>query len=76
MKKMNDHDRLHHYVERFFAAHAQEEWPTVRHVARAFGWTHRQIEDAIDGDPDGRMFTSSYFVKPDPPFGEHFIETC
>jgi hypothetical protein len=74
--KLNDHDRLARYVERFFLAHKKTKWPTVRRIAKSFGWKHDRIRDAVDGDPDSRMFTSSYNMSPEPPFGKHFVETC
>lgn len=72
--KVTDHDRLFRYVERFFMAHARTEWPTVRRVTRSLGWSQARVQDAIDGDPDGRTSTSSYFCAPEQPFGEHFVE--
>ncbi len=72
---LNDHDRLFGYVERFFARTKHTEWPTVRQVARALGWRQRRVEEACDGDPDGRLFTSSYFAWSEPPLGEHFVES-
>ncbi len=72
---MKDAERLYAYVESYFARHQQTEWPTVRRIAKSLGWTQMRVQEAIDGDPDGRCFTSSYFVAPDPPFGEHFVES-
>lgn len=71
----NDHDRLFRYVEGFFARRERTAFPTIRQAAKSLGWTHERLEGAIEGDPEGRLFTSSYFAFSDPPFGEHFIES-
>jgi hypothetical protein len=50
-------------------------WPTVRQAARSLGWTQQRIEDACDGDPDYLLSLSSYLTVPEPPLGDHFIES-
>jgi hypothetical protein len=70
---MLDHEYVWRYVERFFAAHSRTEWPTVRRVARSLRWTQQRVSDAVDGDPDGRTFLSSY--QGEYPLGEHFVES-
>jgi hypothetical protein len=72
---MSDHDRVFRYVERFFARTGKTQWPTVRQITRAFGWSQARLQDAIDGDPQERLFTSSYFATPEPPLAEHFVES-
>lgn len=72
---MNDHDRLHLYVERRFARSGRMSWPTVRQAAHALRWTHVRVQDACEGDPGGRLFTTSYHAALDPPIGEHFVES-
>lgn len=74
-RKEYDHVRLFRYVERFFARAQQTEWPTVQHAARSLGWTQARVEQAIEGDPDQRLFLSSYFTRPEPKLGEHFVES-
>lgn len=59
-RKPNDHDRLFAYVEAVFKCSKNTEWPTVRQVARAFKWMHTEVENAVEGDPDCRMFLSGY----------------
>ncbi len=56
---MKDSARLLAYVERFFARAKQTAFPTVRRAARSLGWTQRRVEEAIDGDPEGQLFTTS-----------------
>jgi hypothetical protein len=75
VSKCSDQDRLFRYVERFFERAKKTEWPTVRQIARAFGWTQQRVEDAVEGDPEGRTFMTSYFTRPEPPLGEHFVES-
>jgi hypothetical protein len=74
-KPIKDSERLFRYVEKFFAKHRKEKWPTVREVAHALGWKHDRIQMAIDDDWDGRLYTTSYYVEPEDPFGEHFVES-
>jgi hypothetical protein len=69
-----DSERLSRYVEGVFARSEQTEWPTVRRAARALGWPQKRVEDAVEGDPDGELFLSSYFARDEPPLAEHFIE--
>jgi hypothetical protein len=71
----NDHDRLHAYVERFFAKKKKTEWPTVKRAARSLGWTQERVEGAVEGDPKTRLFLTSYFTRPEPLLGEHFVES-
>jgi hypothetical protein len=71
----NDHERLVSYVERFFARHKKETWPTVRQATHALGWTQTRLQDAVDGDPEGRLYTTSYFTVIEDPFGDHFVES-
>ena len=70
----HDHGRVFRYVERFFAKKLRTEWPTVRQVARAFRWTQQRVSDAVDGDPDQRVFLTSYFTD-DASLGDHFVES-
>ncbi len=70
-----DHRRLFRYVEAFFARAERTEWPTVQQAARSLGWTQARVEQAIEGDPDARLFLSSYFTRPEPTLGEHFVES-
>lgn len=49
----NDHDRLADFVQRYVERHGQP--PEVRRAARALGWNVSEVEDAVEGDPDGRM---------------------
>lgn len=72
--RLSDHARLARYVERFFQRSGRMSWPTVGRITRSFGWTQARLQDAIDGDPDGRTFTSSYFARPEAPFRDHFVE--
>jgi hypothetical protein len=72
---MRDHDRIFGYVERAFARSGRTKWPTVRAAARSLGWTQARVEDAVEGDPGGRVFLSSYFVSPAPTLGDHFVES-
>lgn len=69
-----DHLRLSQYVEEFFRRSGNTDWPTVRQAARALRWSYRRVEQACDDEPDGQLFTSSYYTTPETPFGEHFIE--
>ena len=68
----SDHDRLATYVAGFFARHQRTEWPTIKYAAKALRWTQRQVEEAIEGDPQQRMFTSSHFADDLPCM--HFVE--
>ena len=72
---MNDHERLFAYAEGFFARAQKTEWPTVRQAARALGWTHQRVEEAAEGDPEARLFLSRHNVDPEPPLGDHFVES-
>ncbi len=72
---MCDHDRVFRYVESFFEKAKKTAWPTVRQVTRALHWSQARLQDAIDGDPQERLFTSSYFTLPEPPLAEHFVES-
>lgn len=71
----HDHRRLFRYVEAFFARAERTEWPTVKQAARSLGWTQSRVEQAVEGDPDARLFLSSYFTRPEPTLGEHFVES-
>lgn len=62
------------YVERYFARHGRTEWPTVRRAARALGWTQDRVVEAVEGDPESRMFLSAYNTAPPQTRGEHFVE--
>lgn len=75
-KKNNDNERLYAYAERFFMRHEKTQFPTVREAARALGWRQQYVADVAEGDPDGRMMLTSYFVVPEDPLGDHFVETC
>lgn len=75
MNHTTDHDRLFLYVECFFRRHEKTEWPTVRRAAKSLGWTHVRVQDAVEGDPDARLFTSSYNTAPPQPLGDHFVES-
>lgn len=75
MKSETDHDRLARYAERFFQRHHKEKFPEVRQCARALGWTHQRVMDAVEGDPEDRMYTTSFYATEDPPIGDHFVET-
>jgi hypothetical protein len=74
-KSPPDSERLRRYVERSFARAKKERFPTVRQGAHALGWTQSRVAEAIDGDPDGQLFTTQYFTVWETPFGEMFIET-
>jgi hypothetical protein len=69
-----DHDRVYVYVENFFARHNQEQWPTVRQVARGLRWRQQRVQDAIDGDPDGRLYTTHWYTNCERD-GDHFVES-
>ena len=75
MASETDSDRVARYAEAYFQRHHKEEWVTIRRAAKSLGWTQDRVVDAIEGDPENRTFTSSYFGGDDPPIGEHFIET-
>jgi hypothetical protein len=68
-----DHDRLVAYAERFFQRHAKTEFPTVRAAARALRWNQQRIEDAVDGDPDGRLMLTGFNLTNRR--GDLFVET-
>lgn len=68
-----DSDRVFRFVESFFAR--KQKWPTMREVARSLRWRQERVDDAIEGDPDGRTYTTSYFTRKDPPRGEHFVQS-
>lgn len=70
-----DQDRVFVYVENFFARHKGEEWPTVRQVARALRWKQQRVLDAVDGDPDGRLYTTYWYVDFKVRDGNRFIES-
>ena len=67
----SDHDRLAEHVRHLFASEGR--WPTVRDVCRSFGWNHDRLGDAVEGDPDCRMMTTSFGGSYEP-FGSHFVE--
>jgi len=69
-----DHDRLYRYAEAFFQRSDRTEFPTVRTAARSLRWTHARVIAAVEGDPDSRMFTSSYGLGSTPE-GDLFVET-
>jgi hypothetical protein len=75
VKAERDSERLFRYVERYFAKMEKTAFPTVRRVARSLGWSHERIQNAIDDDWDGRLFTTSFFTTWEQPFGEHFVES-
>lgn len=58
-----DQDEVFVYVENFFARHKMEEWPTVRQVARGLRWRQQRVLDAVDGDPDGRLYLTYWYVS-------------
>ena len=71
---MNNRDRLIRYVRRAFKRAHMESWPTVKQCARGLKLPMEEIELLADeGSP---LMLTSYFVKPEPPLAEHFVEIC
>ena len=71
---MNDPDRLLTAVERYFKRMGSTEFPTVRRMSRTLRWSFARILQAV-ADSDDRMFTTSHNTSPEPPVGEHYVET-
>jgi NADH:ubiquinone oxidoreductase subunit E len=69
----NDRERLIAYVRRYFARHRQEEFPTVRRVARALGMRQADVETEADELP---LMLTAYHTAPAQPLGDHFVEIC
>lgn len=69
---MNDHARLLAYVDRFVAKHGF--WPRAGRAARALGWSVARVEDAVEGDPSCRLYSTSFHTFHGYPFADHFIE--
>jgi len=73
--RMADHERLHRCVERLFAKSEKTRFPTVREVARVLRWKQARVEATVEGDPDERLFLTSYFTVVPEPLAEHFVES-
>jgi hypothetical protein len=72
---MHTHERIYKYVERKFQASGCTKFPTVRQVSRALGLKQSVVVEELEGDPEGRMFTTEWNVSPPDPIGDHFVET-
>lgn len=66
-------DRLWKYAERHFQRSGKTEFPTVARCARALRKRQAEVAQAVDDCED--LMLTSYFTHPEPPLGEHFVET-
>jgi hypothetical protein len=74
-RKPLDHEILRARVEASFQASGRTRFPTVATLARELHWRRSRIADAVEGDPDGQLYTTSFHTLVRPPYGEHFVET-
>lgn len=70
-----DSQRLRRYVEGFFARALRTEFPTVARCAQSLRWTQHRVEQAVEGDPDGRLMMTSHSTIPPREPGARFVES-
>jgi hypothetical protein len=73
-------DRIIKYVRKYFKKHNVENdvkscypYPTVKQVAVALKVKQSVIAEHCEELP---LMLTSWFVKPEDPLGEHYIEVC
>ena len=66
-------DRVFRYAERFALRHGLMEYPSLRAIARGLRTGARKVEEAVEGDGNGRMWTESFLTNYTPRSDEVYV---